>query len=127
MVDLVGIEPTTSSMPWKRAPSCATGPRGQAVVYDRSVIFPHGAAIVNVQLPRADGLFPIRCIHGREEFMPGKHQGLLPTLVALLALAGTLTLIGIIVWMMMAPSNVPTRPGGPSSAVPYAVGRAQVC
>jgi hypothetical protein len=27
MVDLVGIEPTTSSMPWKRAPSCATGPR----------------------------------------------------------------------------------------------------
>jgi hypothetical protein len=27
MVDLVGIEPTTSSMPWKRAPSCATGPQ----------------------------------------------------------------------------------------------------
>src|ERR1022692_2383231 len=26
MVDLVGFEPTTSSMPWKRAPSCATGP-----------------------------------------------------------------------------------------------------
>ena len=26
-MDLVGIEPTTSSMPWKRAPSCATGPR----------------------------------------------------------------------------------------------------
>jgi hypothetical protein len=26
LVDLVGIEPTTSSMPWKRAPSCATGP-----------------------------------------------------------------------------------------------------
>src|ERR1039457_1519083 len=26
MVDLVGIEPTTSSMRWKRAPSCATGP-----------------------------------------------------------------------------------------------------
>ena len=28
LVDLVGIEPTTSSMPWKRAPSCATGPLG---------------------------------------------------------------------------------------------------
>src|SRR4051812_16571251 len=28
LVDLVGIEPTTSSMPWKRAPSCATGPQG---------------------------------------------------------------------------------------------------
>jgi hypothetical protein len=26
LVDLVGLEPTTSSMPWKRAPSCATGP-----------------------------------------------------------------------------------------------------
>jgi hypothetical protein len=25
-VDLTGIEPVTSSMPWKRAPSCATGP-----------------------------------------------------------------------------------------------------
>jgi hypothetical protein len=27
LVDLVGIEPTTSSMPWKRAPNCATGPQ----------------------------------------------------------------------------------------------------
>jgi hypothetical protein len=27
LVDLVGFEPTTSSMPWKRAPNCATGPR----------------------------------------------------------------------------------------------------
>ena len=27
LVDLTGIEPVTSSMPWKRAPSCATGPR----------------------------------------------------------------------------------------------------
>jgi hypothetical protein len=26
MVDLIGIEPMTSSMPWKRAPNCATGP-----------------------------------------------------------------------------------------------------
>ena len=26
LVDLTGIEPVTSSMPWKRAPSCATGP-----------------------------------------------------------------------------------------------------
>ena len=31
LVDLVGIEPTTSSMPWKRAPSCATGPRENLV------------------------------------------------------------------------------------------------
>ena len=26
MVDLEGFEPSTSSMPWKRAPNCATGP-----------------------------------------------------------------------------------------------------
>ena len=34
LVDLVGIEPTTSSMPWKRAPSCATGPRGGMVPFN---------------------------------------------------------------------------------------------
>jgi hypothetical protein len=32
MVDLVGIEPTTSSMPWKRAPSCATGPQWYSTI-----------------------------------------------------------------------------------------------
>ena len=26
LVDLIGFEPMTSSMPWKRAPNCATGP-----------------------------------------------------------------------------------------------------
>ena len=33
MVDLVGIEPTTSSMPWKRAPNCATGPQGYPFIF----------------------------------------------------------------------------------------------
>ena len=33
LVDLVGIEPTTSSMPWKRAPSCATGPHEECFLY----------------------------------------------------------------------------------------------
>ena len=28
-MDLIGIEPMTSSMPWKRAPSCATGPHAR--------------------------------------------------------------------------------------------------
>jgi hypothetical protein len=28
LVDLVRFELTTSSMPWKRAPNCATGPQG---------------------------------------------------------------------------------------------------
>ena len=37
MVDLVGIEPTTSSMPWKRAPSCATGPLERATLIFSSV------------------------------------------------------------------------------------------
>ena len=32
LVDLVGIEPTTSSMPWKRAPSCATGPHWRVIL-----------------------------------------------------------------------------------------------
>ena len=31
LVDLIGIEPMTSSMPWKRAPSCATGPHAALV------------------------------------------------------------------------------------------------
>ena len=38
LVDLIGIEPMTSSMPWKRAPSCATGPllgRTLSILADR--------------------------------------------------------------------------------------------
>jgi hypothetical protein len=31
LVDLVGFEPTTSSMPWKRAPNCATGPLAEDI------------------------------------------------------------------------------------------------
>ena len=54
MVDLVGIEPTTSSMPWKRAPSCATGPRLKQKSRARRsgrgkvlIIFAHISGIVN--------------------------------------------------------------------------------
>ena len=43
LVDLVGIEPTTSSMPWKRAPSCATGPQGR----DNSLIVVARGRFVN--------------------------------------------------------------------------------
>ena len=35
LVDLQGFEPWTSSMPWKRAPNCATGPH--CLRGDRSV------------------------------------------------------------------------------------------
>jgi hypothetical protein len=49
LVDLVGIEPTTSSMPWKRAPSCATGPREDTTIALRmtSIIFADRTEIVN--------------------------------------------------------------------------------
>ena len=36
-MDLAGIEPATSSMPWKRAPSCATGPLFDGHDYELSV------------------------------------------------------------------------------------------
>jgi hypothetical protein len=58
MVDLVGIEPTTSSMPWKRAPSCATGPRlkiknqtpdESGSKGSSTVIFAHITGIVNAR------------------------------------------------------------------------------
>ena len=35
-MDLIGIEPMTSSMPWKRAPSCATGPHQAG--YNSSIV-----------------------------------------------------------------------------------------
>ena len=36
LVDLDGFEPSTSSMPWKRAPNCATGPRRRDYVPENS-------------------------------------------------------------------------------------------
>jgi hypothetical protein len=50
LVDLVGIEPTTSSMPWKRAPSCATGPLIDSVAKVTSNILAEGESIVNAPL-----------------------------------------------------------------------------
>ena len=56
MVDLVGIEPTTSSMPWKRAPSCATGPLVRTLLLVRmtSFIFAESSEIVNAAVPLLD-------------------------------------------------------------------------
>ena len=50
LVDLVGIEPTTSSMPWKRAPSCATGPHfgGTPAISGHSLIFSHQRFLVKL-------------------------------------------------------------------------------
>ena len=55
LVDLIGIEPMTSSMPWKRAPSCATGPLQGGT----DSIFKEFAGFVN-----AYGNFPLpaRCL-----------------------------------------------------------------
>ena len=55
LVDLIGIEPMTSSMPWKRAPSCATGPRFGG---DNSLIFAAPARFV--KRPAYDGLASAR-------------------------------------------------------------------
>ena len=49
LVDLAGIEPATSSMPWKRAPSCATGPlcgRNAAHADDVNYIFSQRFSLV---------------------------------------------------------------------------------
>jgi hypothetical protein len=45
LVDLIGIEPMTSSMPWKRAPSCATGPlSGRTLsILDDCIAFVNGS------------------------------------------------------------------------------------
>ena len=50
LVDLVGIEPTTSSMPWKRAPSCATGPRcAKTILAYRLLIVKLGFSLRHLQ------------------------------------------------------------------------------
>ena len=55
-MDLVGFEPTTSSMPWKRAPNCATGPRHAAIprlkVGFNLFILPQLLRIVKPEVPQ---------------------------------------------------------------------------
>ncbi|MGI9104530.1 MAG: hypothetical protein ACR2IF_18965 [Terriglobales bacterium] len=50
--------------------------------------------------------------------MKGKKEGLLATLLALLVLAGAMTIIGIIVWMRMSHTSVPSQPGHTELRVP---------
>ncbi len=58
LVDLIGIEPMTSSMPWKRAPSCATGPHKEGcnfsifAVYARFVNPPCPASATPLRFPQ---------------------------------------------------------------------------
>ena len=60
LVDLEGLEPSTSSMPWKRAPSCATGPLGIA---EASAILTRSRAAA--ALPAASRIQPIRLVRYR--------------------------------------------------------------
>ncbi len=47
---------------------------------------------------------------------PHEKAGLGPTLLALLVLAGALTVIGVVIWLRMAPQQTPTQP---RQAVPH--------
>src|SRR6185437_9536849 len=49
LVDLIGIELMTSSIPWKRAPSCATGPHAEL----HTLIFPRPLPIRQTSPVRA--------------------------------------------------------------------------
>ena len=54
LVDLVGFEPTTSSMPWKRAPNCATGPHPRPNVASSRSVYNHfycPPALIDSQTP----------------------------------------------------------------------------
>ncbi len=41
---------------------------------------------------------------------PHEKAGLGPTLLALLVLAGALTVIGVVIWLRMTPQTAPTQP-----------------
>ncbi len=45
---------------------------------------------------------------------PHEYSGLGATLIALLILAGALTVIGAVIWLRKAPSGVPTQPPQPA-------------
>jgi hypothetical protein len=60
LVDLIGIEPMTSSMPWKRAPSCATGPLKEGLTYSRGC--PPASQSRRLSPNRS---FPEQCGHAR--------------------------------------------------------------
>ena len=74
LVDLVGIEPTTSSMPWKRAPSCATGPLSEGTAPDIPALYSFSRSR-NASSNLADDICPI--LHAVSPGDPaGRWQGL---------------------------------------------------
>ena len=100
MVDLVGLEPTTSSMPWKRAPSCATGPRirrnRKRTIYSRLRKYVSQTSLdssTSALGPIAPASFSGKPLmrwrashcaeggHASQESRPGRHADCLATLV----------------------------------------------
>jgi hypothetical protein len=69
LVDLIGIEPMTSSMPWKRAPSCATGPHAAGTTPLLSPLS-FDPSITLVRRPGAQFNCPQVC-HGYREHLLG--------------------------------------------------------
>ena len=76
-MDLVGIEPTTSFMPWKRAPSCATGPLWKEyyvfiLAYQRGVVKRWDRDVAGIGLPG-----PWRLVAGSPILRNWKKMGIL--------------------------------------------------
>ena len=113
-MDLVGIEPTTSSMPWKRAPSCATGPLtfnsfsltkpAFVNVCKNAVLKPIAARL---ELPQSIPLHMSKM----------KKEGLGAVFVAASLVFGLAILIGLFYWMIHKPNPVPHSPARPNGTV----------
>src|SRR6266700_2725794 len=63
LVDLDGFEPSTSSMPWKRAPNCATGP----LVFVLTISYAGRAARIDRPLCRLPTME--QCFSGVRQFL----------------------------------------------------------
>jgi hypothetical protein len=115
LVDLVGIEPTTSSMPWKRAPSCATGPHCDG---DKSIlaylvgIVKRGAAELTVRSPQTILPLYLQIYEPRENAYPEGSRLMKFTLGFSLVLYSVLL-------AAQADVTSPTKPADSSAPVPY--------
>ena len=65
-MDLEGFEPSTSSMPWKRAPNCATGPRVNSINHNTAARLARAALLYAVDMTR-DEAWQILCEFTKSE------------------------------------------------------------
>ena len=105
LVDLVGIEPTTSSMPWKRAPSCATGPLRKSGGKNRLQPFYCPAALSDSQTWTAADF-----VKSREFQYPDRSAFLTMNLK---------TLLSSLVFFLCLTTLLPAQTQGAPAAVPY--------